>query len=519
MPIRTITDKQYKGVSELYRKSDGQVTGYYVTYRDTDGKPIKKRVDAVSRDEALLKLMEIKHQVDLDKKGKNMGATLPQPDQKILANENKKMQTSVKPSKKTMQDHQKMISSYNDIAIVSLIDIVAFDDINILYGYETGTRIVREMQTIIEDMLQEMETKGVFRKQCVKVFNYEMYHIYADKFCLFVKNDLNHRLLEFMVKQLSERISNHKFFISDDSHIHLNATFGATKADSSVSLLYAEKALQEAKKSQKNYVFYDTYSINKNEHIVNKVYETLLNNIKQETVTPYFQGIFDTDDNTVPYKYESLMRLMDSEGHVLSPAAFMEKSKEYRLYTQLMSQMIEKVFDVMDKHDVAMTLNLSYLDINNTELCHTLIRQIKQMKIGGRLTVEIVESEQIEDIEQVNEFIFALKKQGVLIAIDDFGSGFSNFDNIVNLDIDYVKLDGSLVSKIDDEKYRIILENMVKICHDLGIKTIAEYISDESIMRVAKSIGVDYLQGYHLHKPEHWDNVTATFGSEGESIA
>jgi len=519
MPIRTITDKQYKGVSELYRKSDGQVTGYYVTYRDADGKPIKKRVDAKTRDEALLKLMEIKHQVDLDKKGKNMGATLPQPDQTILANENKKKQSSVSSSKKTMQDHQTMISLYNDIAIVSLIDIVAFDDINILYGYETGTRIVNEMQTIIESTLQEMDTKGVFRKHCVEAFTYEMYHIYADKLCLFIKNDLNHRLLEFVVKQLSERISKHKFFISDDSHIHLNATFGATKADSSVSLLYAEKALQEAKKSHNSYVFYDSYSINKNEHIINKVYETLLNNIKQETVTPYFQGIFDADDNSVPYKFESLMRLMDSEGHVLSPAAFMEKSKEYRLYTQLMSQMIEKVFDVMDKHDVAMTLNLSYLDINNTELCHTLIRQIKHMKIGNRLTVEIVESEQIEDIEQVNEFIFALKKQGVLIAIDDFGSGFSNFDNIVNLDIDYVKLDGSLVSKIDDEKYRIILENMVKICHDLGIKTIAEYISDESIMRLAKSIGVDYLQGYHLHKPEHWDNVTATFGSEGESIA
>ena len=519
MPIRTITDKQYKGVSELYRKSDGQVTGYYVTYRDADGKPIKKRVDAKNRDEALLKLMEIKHQVDLDKKGKNMGATLPQPEKKILANENKKKQTSVTSSRKTMQDHQKMISTYNDVAIVSLIDIVAFDDINILYGYETGTRIVGEMQTMIEDTLQEMDTKGVFRKHSVEVFTYEMYHVYADKLCLFIKNDLNHRLLEFVVKQLSERISNHKFFISDDSHIHLNTTFGATKADSSVSLLYAEKALQEAKKSQKNYVFYDSYSINKNEHIINKVYETLLNNIKQETVTPYFQGIFDVDDNSVPHKFESLMRLMDSEGRVLSPEVFMEKSKEYRLYTQLMSQMIEKVFDVMDKHDVAMTLNLSYLDINNTELCHTLMRQIKHMKIGSRLTVEIVESEQIEDIEQVNEFIFALKKQGVLIAIDDFGSGFSNFDNIVNLDIDYVKLDGSLVSKIDDEKYRIILENMVKICHDLGIKTIAEYISDERIMRLAKSIGVDYLQGYHLHKPEHWDNVTATFGSEGESIA
>jgi len=139
--------------------------------------------------------------------------------------------------------------------------------------------------------------------------------------------------------------------------------------------------------------------------------------------------------------------------------------------------------------------------------------------IGSRLTVEIVESEQIEDLEQVNEFIFALKKRGVRIAIDDFGSGFSNFDNIVNLDIDYVKLDGSLVSKIHDKKYRIILENMVNICHDLGIKTIAEYISDESIMRLAKSIGVDYLQGHHLHKPEHWNSVTETFDFKGGKSA
>lgn len=518
MPIRTITDKHYKGVSELYRKSDGKVTGYYVTYRDSDGKPIKKRVDAQTRDEALLKLTEIKHQVDLDKKGKNMGATLPQPDKKILADENKKRPFSVTSSGRTMQEHQKMISAYNDIAIVSLIDIVAFDDINILYGYATGTRMVNVMQTLIENTLNEMVSKGVFRKQGVEVFSYELYHVYADKLCLFIKHDLHHRLLEFVVKQLSEGIAKHKFFVSENSHVHLNTTFGATKADSSVSLLYAEKALQEAKRSRKNYVFYDSYSIHQNEHIVNKVYETLLHNIKQKTVTPYFQGIFDADNNSVPCKFESLMRLMDGEGHVLSPAAFMDKSKEYRLYTQLMSQMIEKVFDVMDHCEVAMTLNLSYLDINNSELCNTLIRQIKQRNIGERLTVEIVESEQIEDIEQVNEFIFALKKQGVRIAIDDFGSGFSNFDNIVNLDIDYVKLDGSLVSKIDDEKYRIILKNMVKICHDIGIKTIAEYISDAHIMGLVKSIGVDYLQGYHLHKPEHWDNVTATFGSKGDNI-
>lgn len=519
MPIRSINDKQYKGVSELYRKSDGQVTGYYITYRDTDGKPIKRRVDVDNKDDALLRLQTIKKEVDFEKQGNTMSSPLAKPIKETIIEMNEIKKLSLVSSEKTIQDHRKVISAYNGVAIVSLLDIIAFDDINILYGYEAGIRIVDVMQNLIDDTLKVMDQDGVFAKYGVDTFSYEIYHVYADKLCLFIKNDFNHRLLDFIIKQLVTKISNHKFSISDEDHIHLNVTFGATKADGSVSLIYAEKALQEAKKSHNSYIFHDSYSRNKNKHIINKMYETLIENIKEEKVTPYFQGIFDVDNGTVPYKFESLMRLVDGEGHVLSPAVFMEKSKEYRLYTQLMSQMVDKVFKVMEGNDVAMTLNLSYVDISNSELCGTLIRKVKKMKVGNRLTVEIVESEQIENLEMINEFIFSLKKLGVLIAIDDFGSGFSNFDNIVKLDVDYVKLDGSLVSKIHDEKYRVILENMVNICRDLGIKTIAEYISDESIMILAKSIGVDYLQGYHLHKPAHWDSVKKTFSLKGDSHA
>ena len=517
MPIRTINDKRYKGVSELYRKSDGQVTGYYVTYRDIDGKPIKRRVDASTRDEALGKLVEIKQDIESKKEGNSMSVTLPKTVKKVLVEEIGSDKVSIVPTRKTMQEYQQIISEYNGVAVVSLIDIVAFDDINILYGYETGMRIVDTMQTIIDDTLQEMRVNGLFQKYGVETFSYDIYHVYADKLCLFIRNDLNHRLLDLIVKTLLTKISNYHFNISDGNHIHINATFGTTKAESAESLIYAEKALKEAKRFQNSYIYYDSYSMNKNDPVANKVYETLIDNIKGSKVTPYFQGIFATEESTVPYKFESLMRLMDSDGRVLSPAIFMEKSKEYRLYTQLMMQMIDKVFDVMAGNDVAVTLNLSYIDINNAELCDKLMSKVKQMKVGKRLTVEIVESEQIQDLEMVNEFIFALKKSGVMIAIDDFGSGFCNFDNIIKLDVDYVKLDGSLVSKIHDKKYRMILENMVKICNDLGIKTIAEYISDESIMELATSIGVDYLQGFHLHQPEPWDSVCESFNLKGDT--
>lgn len=515
MPIRAIADKQHKGVSELYRKSDGKVTGYYITYRDIDGKPIKRRVDVDNKDDALFKLTDIKKEIDLQKKGNAISITLPETIKDVKIKEPKRVKPTILSSVKTMQEYQEIISAYNGIAVVTLIDIVAFHDINIYYGYEKGIGIVESMQRIIDDTLKDMCASSLFNRYGVDTFSYELYHVYADKLCLFIKNDLNHRLLDMVVKQLLTKISNHPFAVSDENHIHINATFGATKAESSMSLIYAEKALQEAKKYQNPYMFHDSYSMNTNDHILNKTYETLIDNIKEETVIPYFQGIFATSDCTVPYKYESLMRLVDSHGCILSPAVFMEKSKEYRLYTQLMSQMIDKVFNVMSTHNVAMTLNLSYVDISNTELCDQLIHNIKKTTISNRLTVEIVESEQIQDIEMVNEFIFTLRKHGVLIAIDDFGSNFSNFDTIVDLDIDYVKLDGSLVSRIHDTKYRIILENMVKICRDLGIKTIAEYISDESIMEVAKEIGMDYLQGYHLHQPQAWENVRETFNIKG----
>ena len=100
MPIRTITDKQYKGVSELYRKSDGEVTGYYVTYRDIDGKPIKKRVDADNRDDALLQLTDIKQKVDLEKQGNTMSAPSPKPIQKIEPKVNDIIKPSIVSSEK-----------------------------------------------------------------------------------------------------------------------------------------------------------------------------------------------------------------------------------------------------------------------------------------------------------------------------------------------------------------------------------------------------------------------------------
>ena len=130
MPMRTIDDKRYKGISELYRKSDGKVTGYYVTYRDAEGKPVKRRVEAETKDEALRELADIRKEIDLQKQGKPMSVLPKEPIrlERAAKAPAKSLPSAVAPlTVQSMHDCQKIISAYGKNAIVLLIDIVAFD--------------------------------------------------------------------------------------------------------------------------------------------------------------------------------------------------------------------------------------------------------------------------------------------------------------------------------------------------------------------------------------------------------
>ena len=95
---------------------------------------------------------------------------------------------------------------------------------------------------------------------------------------------------------------------------------------------------------------------------------------------------------------------------------------------------------------------------------------------------------------------------GAKIAIDDFGTGYSNFEHILKLNVDYIKIDGSLIKGIQqDKKHKIIVETIVDFAKKVGSKTIAEFVSDEEIFKNIKEIGVDFSQGYFTGKPSLLD--------------
>ena len=106
------------------------------------------------------------------------------------------------------------------------------------------------------------------------------------------------------------------------------------------------------------------------------------------------------------------------------------------------------------------------------------------------------------NINDVADFFTLLHSFGVKIALDDFGVGYSNYDIIFKFDIDYIKIDGSLVeSVLTSEKSKTLIESIISISRKMDTKIIAEYVSSKEIFEVIKEMGIDYAQGFYIGKP------------------
>lgn len=114
-----------------------------------------------------------------------------------------------------------------------------------------------------------------------------------------------------------------------------------------------------------------------------------------------------------------------------------------------------------------------------------------------------MESESIENFAEIAAFIASVKSFGAKIAIDDFGTGYSNFEYLLRLKADYIKIDGSMIRNIDsDGDAQIVVSTIVDFAKKMGVKTIAEFVENESIYNKVKELGIDYSQGYYFSEPK-----------------
>ena len=164
--------------------------------------------------------------------------------------------------------------------------------------------------------------------------------------------------------------------------------------------------------------------------------------------------------------------------------------------------MIAKTFAAFENSEYEFSLNLTMSDIVSDETRLYIYRMLEESNASSRVVFEIVESEGIANYEEVIDFIKTVKPFGCKIAIDDFGTGYSNFSYLSKLDVDYIKIDGSLAKNINrDSDHLFTVQSILFFAQKKGIKTIAEFVEDDQILTTLLELGVDYSQGYLFSVP------------------
>lgn len=391
------------------------------------------------------------------------------------------------PNKRSMmQSIRKMI-----MPKLILVEIDDFRKMSEYYSQETIEKII-------------IYVKNVLNKHVQKHNEYEMrlYHVDSSQFALLEEAPLDTGRYEELADKLSSSLKGIrvKCHGKDKCYAEFNCTIGFSLEDAN-TYETAVTALRRAMEKEKDYICYFKI-LGEDEEFKKQVQgaEFIKNALDNDKVVPFFQPIYDKDKNII--KHECLVRIIDEGGNIVSPYLFLDTSKKIKRYTQIEMALIRKSLDAISDTNKTVSINLSSRDMIDPEVKNFVIDEITRRNIAKQVVFEILEDESIDSIDRVIDFIKRVKSMGIRIAIDDFGSGYSNYSYMLDLRPDYVKIDGSLIKNIDhDHISHAIVSSIIVFTKRLGIKTIAEFVHSKEVFEVCKDLGIDEFQGFYLSEP------------------
>ncbi len=384
-----------------------------------------------------------------------------------------------------LPNRQKIVADMDERnpSVCVIFNIDDFKEINDFYGIEIGDHILNQVGHWFGKM------------------NFSPYRISGDEFAILLYENFTWSDLRNRIKALMSLLEEKVFLVRNET-INIRMTVGAAIGHSKL-LTRADIALNRAKKDKSSIALYaehenieETYRSNMRMSAMIRVA------LAQKRIVCHYQPIVNLITGKID-KYETLVRMMDSDHNLIYPASFLSIAKKTKLYPQITIEVVNQACALFSNRDEEFSINLSDSDIRDPHVVNEIIHTITKTKTASRIVFEILESEGIENYEEVVEFITTVKALGAKIAIDDFGTGYSNFENILKLNVDYIKIDGSLIQGItENPRHHIVVETIVNFAHKIGAKTIAEFVSCEAIYNVVKELGIDYSQGYYSGRPQ-----------------
>lgn len=374
-----------------------------------------------------------------------------------------------------------------------LLNIDNFKQINDFYGHAVGDGILLELSHALSEIIETLPLK--------------LYKMPSDEYAIALTRSMSASELESARQAILHHLEAKHYDLMGAS-IYITLTMGMDVATVSPGrepmhlLSNADMALKSAKKRHLSFLQYnDTLQI-KQEFESNILWSKKVKEaIEEKRFALHYQPIIDVGTGTV-IEYEALIRMREEDGSVVSPVKFLPAARQSHLYFHISQFVISEVFAMMERTTHRFSINLSVEDIFHTPTREFLLHHLRTSEHASRLIIEILESEGIENFNEVSAFIAEAKHYGCQIAIDDFGTGYSNFAHILRLNVDLLKIDGSLIRNIDtDVGAQTIVTAVTNFSKRLGLKTVAEFVHSEAVLAKCRELGVDYMQGYLLGEP------------------
>jgi diguanylate cyclase (GGDEF)-like protein len=370
---------------------------------------------------------------------------------------------------------------------LALFNIDSFKELNDFYGYEIGDKILKEIAKTIEETCQSGD--NIF------------YKLPSDEYALLSTKNISKGTFLSNIEEMLKSVNKKEIKI-DGNQIFITMSCGLASSEQAL-MSKANMALQNAKNKKKDIVVYDD-SLDMTSKIIQNIEGAsfLKDAINKNLITPYYQPIYNVQTKKIE-KYECLARIIKEDGEVIPPLNFLDIAIKSKQYPNITKAMITKSFNYFQDKDYEFSINLSINDVLNKKTFAFIMKKLSSFNASHRVVFEILESDKIENYEEIKEFIESVKKFRCKIAIDDFGSGYSNFAHILELNIDYLKIDSSLVKNVtSDENSRKITQTIINFALNLGLETIAEFVEDKDSLEMLEKMGVNYAQGYYIGKPQ-----------------
>jgi diguanylate cyclase (GGDEF)-like protein len=376
-----------------------------------------------------------------------------------------------------------------DFSYLLLLDMSHFSTINKEYGKVFANHVLVRTARILEHHIHKKA---------------KLYKIESDRFVILLK-DASLEDVHDYCKQIVAFFDNKNVKV-DDAELHITFNIGVAKVqdDTTETLINSEYALDKSKDlgSRHYEIFDEDINCFRDEKEAVRWLRTTRTLILEDKIEPYFQPIQDTQTGEI-FKYEVLARGVLND-RIIAPVFFIHPAEKLGLITSITRIMINKSFEFFQDKTHQFSINITERDLLENYMVDFLTEKMMTYNIvPSRVTFEILENiTLIKNNGKITEQLNILRAMGFKIAIDDFGIENSNFSRLLEINLDFIKIDGVFIKNLkENARNRTITRAIVNLSKTLGIKTIAEYVEDEEIYHIIKECGIDYAQGYYIGKP------------------